>query len=277
MAKIAANEPLSDKDKETLEVHNAKMARFYDPELSSVAEAYLLKRYAFDKYRKRTAAIGPQRSFIAKGTELESDAIELIEKLRKTTFEKPSESISNDFLLGKCDAIDRGKGEIIETKVLWSMDTYMGNYKKLPTKVWYQVQGYMDIYQLQKASVYYVILNTPPHLLEREFSRIWQRYQHGEINKEKYLEENERFDLAYSCTHIPAKRRVIHFEINYCHEVFPQIYRRVERSRLWLADQEVKHMNAKKVVVLNEDYLNIAEPTEENSTQSDPAEPYQGD
>ena len=269
--------PLSEKDQATLEVYIKKMERWNDPELSSVAQAYLLKRYAFEKYRKRTAAIGVQRAHVAKGTELEGEALELLQEIHKTTFEIPTESSQNDYLLGRCDAIDRHKEEIIETKILWSMDTYMGNYKKLPVKVWYQVQGYMDVYNLKRAQVYYVILNTPVHLLERERARIWQKYQFGEIDKEKYDEENERFDLAYTCNTIPKKCRIINFEVNYCPEIFPAIYRRVERSRLWLADQEVRHMNAKKVVILNEDYLNIAPTIEENSAEYNPDESHQSD
>jgi hypothetical protein len=272
-----ADEALTDKEASTFDVFSKKISRFNDPELSAVAIKYLLRRYAFEKYRKRTAAIGVMRATIAKGTELESEAIQLVEELHDSKFEIPTESSRNNYLLGRCDAIDRSRSEIIETKVIWSMDTFMSNYKQLPTKVWYQVQGYMDIYQLRKAQVYYVILNTPIHLLERERAKIWEKYQYGEIDKEKYLEENERFDLAYTVNTIPKKRRFINFEVNYCPEVFSKIYRRVELARIWLAGQEVNHMNAKKIIISNEDYLNIAPTIEENSSEYNPDESHQID
>lgn len=265
----SATEILTEKEAETVVFFQKKIARFSDPELSSVAIKYLLRRYAFEKYRKKTAAIGPQRSSIAKGTELEGEAIQFIQELHGTKLEIPENSTGNEFLFGKCDAIDRSRKEIIEAKVIWSMDTYMSNYRQLPKKVWYQVQGYMDIHQLERAQVYYVILNTPAHLLERERAKFWEKYQYGEIDKEKYLEESERFDLAYTINTIPKKRRFINFEVNYCPELFPKVYRRIEKARDWLAEQERRHMNAKKIIVLNEEYLNIGSSIEENNTESD--------
>lgn len=269
IAKQAESE-LTEREIGTLDHYVKKMERYADPELSSIGQSYLLKRYAFEKYRKRTAAIGLQRASVEKGTAMEAEAIQLLEEINKTAYIRPQESSKNEFLLGKCDAIDPKKEEIVETKVLWSMDTFMGNYKKLPIKIWYQVQGYMDVYNLKRAQVYYVIMNTPVHLLERERARIWQKYLFGEIDREKYEEENERFDLAYTYNTIPAKRRIINFEVDYCAAIFPKVYRRVERGRLWLAEHEKKHMASKKIITLAEEYINFVEATEEDNTEPNP-------
>lgn len=263
---------LNDKDRGTLLFYEEKEKRFLNPELSQAAKKFLISRYGWHKYNKRVVPHGKSASPQAKGNELESDAIKILSQLDKTEYIKPDCLISNDYMYGRCDIYSDKK--IIDIKTSWNINTFLETTEvKLPSKYFYQMQGYMELYNIDVSEVCFVLLNTPIHLIDREIAKQTEKYVFGEITREKYEEEMQKCDMLFNYEKIPLKRRVIRFEVQRDKQVVEKVFQRVERCRVWLGEYERKHLSNKKIITSYKDYFNV----KEDNTESDTTEPLSSD
>jgi len=228
------------------------------PELSEGAKAHLVERYSFEKYDTKRASVSSKgKPAQVKGYVLQPEAYELIRKVDKIDYTTPLGSIENEFLSGIPDLVSPDSSKIIEIKTAWSTDTFFPHlYKKLPPIVWYQVQGYLDIYNCDLAEVCYVLLNTPPHLVEQEKAENFRKYTFGEITRERYEYVETRNAIQFDYNKIPNKKRIIRFEVRRHEPTISLIHNKVELSREWLAEFDKTHMGNKKIIVLPEQYIN---------------------
>lgn len=262
------------KDFQTIIHLTEKAAKWDDPPLNKTAMMYLTKRYGWEKYAKKAASIGAQMAFYEKGTLLEGEAIELLSTLDKTGYTKNNEALTNDYLLGKCDIVTPGKSKIIDIKVAWNISTFLGVFNSpLKPLYWYQMQGYLDLYQLDHGEVCFCLLNTPEGLVEREKIKLLNKYVFGEINREDYDKNMESLDLSLSYNNIPMKRRVVRFRVDRRPELMPKVYKKVEKCREWLTAFEKSHVFNKEIITLAEHYAYA----KENNIESDPDEPREID
>lgn len=272
---IAKDGVFDEKEENTFKHYTDKINRFNDPELSQSAIKYLIKRYAWEKYNKKTAATGFMRSPAAKGNELEDEAVIMLSELDKVKYIKPEVSTSNNFILGKCDILCPEQNKIVDIKTAWNINTFLPCLTtQLSRQYWFQMQGYLEIYNADYGEVCFMLLNTPIHLVERERAKYTEKYVFGEINRERYDEEMEKLDLAFNYNKIPEKRRVIRYIINRCPEILPRIYQRVKRCREWLNHFEKVHLTNKRIVTLAEQFINAAK---EDNTESDSDESRESD
>ena len=101
-----------------------------------------------------------------KGIECEQDSIDLLNELYFTDYEKNETRISNDYLTGECDIIDREQSLIIDIKSSWSLETF----PLIPEDIklnGYDIQGhgYMLLYDVQEFVLSFCLVDTPDHLL----------------------------------------------------------------------------------------------------------------
>ena len=273
--KLKELEELADSQKETLAVLQAKIDRYNDPELSAAGKKYLLSRYSWEKYNRGTLPSEQKSSYLIKGNELEGDAIDFISKRDNTDYQRQEEFTNNGFIYGKADVLRPDGNLVIDVKVSWSIHSFLPhNINKLNEKYWWQMQGYMDIYDVNVGQVRYILLNTPPTLVERERIKYTEKYMLGEIDSEAYEEAMERLDLCYDYSKIPEKRRIITFEISREKEIADFIYKKVNRCRIWLHEYDIIHTKNEKVLISSKDYAIFSK---ENNTESDTGEPHSGD
>lgn len=266
-ADLIKRDDLDATERKTLNVLNAKRERFNNPELSASAKKYLTGRYAWDKYGKKHASTGNISSYILKGNELEEEAIKLISKRDKIEYKKGEDFVYNDYIFGRCDIFSPENNKIVDVKTCWSIYSFMPHYNtKLSLSHWLQMQAYLELYGMDNGEVCYVLLNTPTHLVDREIAKSTDRYLFGEIEKERYEEEVEKCQLAYSYDQIPIKRKIITFEVKKDPNIMSKVYERVEKCREWLNEMEKIHMNNKRVICSLEDYAIQAK---ENYSESD--------
>jgi hypothetical protein len=275
--KFMAKETLDVDETLKVEQMNAKIARFNNPELSKAAIAYILKRYSWEKYNARIAAVGLTSSSAAKGNAMESEGIKLLSEFDGIEYKKSDELIKNDYLLGRCDVFCATSNKIVDVKTSWSINSFLPClFSKLDRKYWYQIQGYMELHDCPSAEVCFVLMNTPIHLVERERAKYTEKYVFGEITRERYDEEMEKLDLAFSYNKIPIKRRIIRYQIERYPDIMPKIYQRVERCREWLNAFERLHLHTKKIITLPEYYATTTESKEDNF-DADSADLREGD
>lgn len=264
---LQAKEELTDSEKKTIETLLAKKERFNNPALSSVAKKYLITRYSWEKYNRGTLPASEQRSCLVKGNELEMDAIKVLSKRDRVKYTQGLEFISNDYIFGKCDIYSPERNKVIDIKVSWGIHTYLPNHiSELSTKYWMQMQAYLELYNLEVGEVCWVLLNTPPFLIEREKAKFTEKYMTGEIDAEKFEEHMDRLDLNYDYTKIPRKRKVITFVVNRERSFMEQVYKKVQKCREWMAEFDKIHSDNKKIITLSDKY---AATFQEDNTEPD--------
>lgn len=257
-------------DLQKIDFYKQKRAKFINPPLSEAAKWYLTERYSTEKYNIRRASTGNlQRPVIQKGVGLEKEGIELVSSIDGINYQKPKEKISNDYLVGYCDILCYDNKRLVDVKTSWNSSNFMANRrsKKLTFQQWCQIQGYLELYDIDFGQVCHVLVNTPEHLVEQEKAILFKRYTHDEITRDEYEEKLETYDCIFDFNKIPAQRRIIRFDVPRHRDFMPMVYNKVVMSRRWLNEFEREFMANKNILTSPEDYINA--PTEENNTELD--------
>lgn len=270
--------PIGDRteaENERLEFLKKKREVFLDPPLSENAKNFLIEIYSRDRYNIRKAAISRQKPSIAKGYFLEREGLQLLSSIDRVEYLKCKEIVFDDYFYGTCDILCPSGNKIIDIKTSWNATTFMQSRKnQLPAKAWWQMQGYLHLYKIQKGEVCYVLINTPQHLIDQEQANLFRRYTYGEITRDKYDTEYEKLQSLYNYDKIPKTKRVIRFEIDYEPDYIDKAKRKVDLSRVWLNEFEAAFIQNKNILTLAEEYIKNAE---EDNTESDTAEPLSSD
>lgn len=262
-ALLQTKEILTESESKTLEILSAKRERFNDPGLSAGAKKYLITRYSWEKYNRGTLPVNEKASCLIKGNDLEADAVKLLAKRDRVKYKQGVEFEKNDFIFGRCDIYSPERNKVVDIKVSWGIHSYLPNHvAELSTKYWMQMQAYLELYNLEVGEVCWVLLNTPPFLLEREKTKFTEKYMTGEIDAEKFEENMERLDLNYDYSKIPRKRKIITFVVNREKSFMEQVYKKVEKCRSWMAEFDKIHSDNKKIITLSDKY---AKPFEDSS------------
>lgn len=267
---LEAKEEKTDEDVEKIIFYKQKKERFIHPPLSEAAKGYLIERYSSEKYNiRRISAGGLQKATISKGVALENEGIDLVRFVDKIAYIKPDKPISNDFLAGVCDILCQENKKLVDVKTSWNASNFMDTRRtnKLSFHHWCQLQGYMELYDIDFGQVTYVLVNTPPHLIDQEKANLFRKYTFGETTREKYDEEIEKYDSIFDYSKIPITKRIIRFDVPRHREFMPLVYDKVKKCREWLNGFERVFLTNKNVITLPEDYINSE--SEESNTEPD--------
>ena len=271
LASLVDKEEKTEADLAQIEFFAQKRANFLNPPLSESAKSYLIERYGAEKYNiRRASAGGRQKPTVTKGVALENEGIELVKFIDKIQYHQPDCPISNDYMSGMCDILCYENKRIIDIKTSWNAANFMGNRRssKLAFQQWCQIQGYMELYDINDGQVCHVLVNTPPHLIDQEKINLFRRYTFGEITRDTYDEEIEKYDSLFDYGKIPINKRIIRFDVKRFPEFAPMVARKVDMCREWLNAFERTFLLNKNIVTSASDYLNV-QVSEENSPESD--------
>lgn len=263
----------SDEDKDEVDIKfllefEQKIAILNDPPLSKTTISSLIRQYGWLVYNKKVAQKGDALSFLKKGTDMEGEAVELLSKIDKTEYTLITETISNHYLVGRCDIFCPEKDKIIDTKISWNVNAFLkARTTPLTAKYWYQMQGYMELYNVNNAEVAFLLLNTPPELIEREKMKLINRFMIGEIDREKYELDMENIESAFTYGNLPIKKRYFRYKLKREPQIFEKVYNKVQKARVWLQEFE-QEMKTNVLVVPSPKYLEA----EKNNTEPESAE-----
>jgi hypothetical protein len=272
-----AKEEKTPDDLDKIEFYKQKRATYLNPPLAESAKTYLIERYSAEKYNNRRASAGGlQRSTITKGVALETEGIELVKFVDKIDYQQPEKAISNKYIIGLCDILCYNHKKVVDIKTSWNAANFMGNRRtnKLTFQQWCQIQGYMELYDIDFGQVCYVLVNTPPHLIDQEKANLFRRYTFGEITRDTYEEELERYDSLFDYSKIPITKRIIRFDVPRYREFMPFVYTKVEMSREWLNGFERTFLANKNIITNPEDYIRA---TQESDIELDAPDTCEGD
>lgn len=261
---LSTKPELTEKEMAALSFLQTKRNSYLNPPvLSSGAENYLVEIYSRERYGiRRASAGGMAKSTQIKGFALEKEGLEMLSKIDSIQYQKETEVISNDYFIGVCDILCPVKDKVVEIKTSWNVANFMkikkSNYK-LPNEIWGQVQGYLNLYKLRKGQVCYVLVNTPPHLIEQEWANLFKRYSYGEITREKYDEGCYKLEGFFDYNKIPEKKRVIRIDVEYSPSYIDKAKSKVDMARIWLNDFERRFMSTRNIETFADVYMHNME------------------
>lgn len=188
--------------------------------LSKTTETYLQDWTKEQLYGRRKQF---SNKYTDKGLVVEDDSLDYVaEVLGYDSLIKNDKFFKNDFLMGTPDAIL--SDHLIDVKNSWDCFTFPLWANEVPSKDYYwQAQGYMALTGLKKYKLIYVLMDTPEHLIERE-------YKYNNSLELDYYE----FEKDYIYNSINSKYRVKVFEIEKNDEDIEKIYARVEECRMYI-------------------------------------------
>jgi hypothetical protein len=197
--------------------------------LSDTCKRHLIRIFVKEKYDR---IFDIKNKYYEKGKLLEEDAITVYSRLLGQYHEKNTEVRSNEYIIGEMDFTDPSVIRINDTKVSWNIFTFFDSaVKELEDMYYWQAQGYMSLWNLKKAKIVKVLLNTPEKLIRKEENMLFLDF----IGSEEEWEQ-AKADLRKQLTYddIPMEERVIEIPVERNDEDIARIPKRVEECRTWL-------------------------------------------
>ena len=128
--------------------------------LSETAKSYI-KQIAKEDYFGYSSEL--DNKYLQKGKQCEQDSIDLLNLVTFSNYTKNENRLTNDWLTGEADIV--AENEIIDIKTSWSLDTFPAISDDINVKDYeMQLRGYMMLYNKDKASVCYCMVDTPKEL-----------------------------------------------------------------------------------------------------------------
>jgi hypothetical protein len=147
-------------DKQLITLGDLLSKRDANPELSVTTKSYLQELHAQELFGKKKEI---QSKYLDKGIEVEEQSITLYSDVTGELFIKNKDRKENDFITGEPD---NKQGKIRDIKSSWDLTTFPMHDTKLSNSDYYwQLQGYMQLFDLDESELIYCLVDTPEHLI----------------------------------------------------------------------------------------------------------------
>lgn len=200
-----------------------------NPELPEGAKTYCkiwLKSSLFNRKPEWKAIV------VDKGLCCEEDGIKFISDMFSySDFYKNDEFFENEFMEGSPDILH--DGIVRDIKLSWDLFTFPMFDDEIPNDdYWWQLQGYMILTGLKKASLDYVLIDTPMPLVLLDLKKLY--YQSGGVAEDWTPERYEYHYPNYRFDDIPKVQRLKSFQFDYENGVEDKIKERVLLCRKYI-------------------------------------------
>ena len=209
----------------------------------SVGAKTYCKKWVKDNYFNRNTSFFRSK-YTDKGNEVEEQAINLIvDVLKLGMVYKNTERKEDDFKTGEIDFLH--KGVILDNKSSYSLDTFPIFEDKLDIQYERQMQGYLDLWNVDKGLICYTLIDTPIDILRNELRWLADDDEKQEVAlnhlfTEKAFKEAKKnlFPKAKSITFtsIENKHRVKVFEVKRDLEFINDIHLKVIGCQEYITD-----------------------------------------
>ena len=191
--------------------------------LSQTAKTYVHNWILQKKYNRKKEISSVH---IKKGNSVEHDSIELYMEFCGGVYLKKNEQhFTNDYIEGTPDIITP---ELIDIKSSWDLFTFPYFDEKLENSSYeFQMQGYMDLINVAKSKIVYVLADTPSELINAEVRK--QQSTKG-IAITPELFDEIKYNLTFS--DIKIEDRIREFEV--IKRDISEVYERVEQIREYI-------------------------------------------
>lgn len=196
-----------------------------NPELPQGAKTFLktwIKEKMFNRKPEWKAIV------VEKGLACEQQGIDLIGKIYGIDdLFKNDEFFHNDYMHGFPDIVH---DVVRDVKSSWDLFTFPMFDDSMPdSDYWWQLQGYMELTGIKKASVDYVLIDTPLPLVQLDLKKLY--FQSGGKAEDWNPDTHQALLPNYQFNDIPEALRVKSFTVEYDPTVPAQIQQRVVLAR----------------------------------------------
>jgi hypothetical protein len=228
----------------------------YDPKsISSNCKDYLIMLYSYLKYGKRYYVKGEQPFHLIKGTSTEKPATELVQRVTGQKLFRNKKQMSNDYVKGALDVTDRPDIKdsklVVEIKNSYNLINFLQTANHpLPNNIYFQMQGYFALTGKDKGVVYNCLVDSPDHLIKKEYDSLFQKLcPYGEAT-DFFKEEWAKMEAGFRFEDIPEEERVIPFPVERDEKIIELMYEKIELCREWLAEFEQVHKKKTYGIIL---------------------------
>lgn len=218
--------------------------------LSETCKSYLIQSYVLSKYGRVREVVTKQ---MVKGTITEDDAIKLFSVLEGKLYGKNTERIKNDFICGTPDLFlgesITDSEEIVDIKSCWDIFTFLKNVDELETAddpkyipYYWQIQGYLALTGAKIGTLAFCLVNTPDSIIEGEKYNLLRRMDVATEEDSSFKAEMQKLIANRKFDDIPFQDRLLTYSIERNDDDIAAIYKRVAKSREFLAEFEERHM-----------------------------------
>lgn len=199
--------------------HLMTNGRKKDELLSETAKSKLLELWIKSEF-ERSKYITSEA--MRKGTMVETDSLELLEKVSGKKYFKNNQQFENDYLIGTPDVVE----PLIDIKSSWDLWTFAKiNFFEASDTYFWQLAGYGILLDKWTGSLVYALVNTPEPMIENELFRL--SYNMPEKEAEKYR-NNYIFD------DIPAEKRIKNYELRFVESDREAVITRIKAAREYM-------------------------------------------
>ena len=209
--------PLTVKQADTLEELTYKHE---NPELPKTAKTFLQNWVKEQIYDRRNEF---SNKYVDKGIAVENNSIDFIgEQLDLGFVIKNKEQFEDDFKTGEPDVLLADV--VIDAKNSFDCFTFPLYEEEIPTEGYaWQLQGYMGLTGKKSAKLVYTLMDTPKHIIEKEFK--WNN---------RHELDYEDFEKQYLYEHIDPKYRIKVYDVARDDEKIKAIDERVMLCRKYI-------------------------------------------
>lgn len=198
-------------------------------QLSETCRAHLSDIFVIYKY-ERTKDV--KLKYWEKGLMNEEESIDIYSFATNTYFEKNKVRKSNSHLTGE---IDFQSGEFLlvyDMKTSWNIFSFWKSLAKGVTDMeWWQMQGYLWLWDMEKAKVCKILTNTPDKLIENEKKDLLRDFIGSVAEYEQACLEIEKL---HRYDDIPVEEKIIELVVERDDDAIARIAPRIEECRDYL-------------------------------------------
>lgn len=193
-------------EKQTITLGDLIKKRDAKPELSATTISYLRELHVQEVFGKTTEI---KSKYLDKGIQVEEQSLTMYSNMIGKPFYKHKERKDDDFITGEPD---NAKGIIRDIKSSWDISTFPMYEDGIKNQVYYwQLQGYMELFDVDDAELIYCLVDTPDLLIEDEQRRMSWKLGFIDLpeNLANEIERNMRFSDVpdeLRCRVFPLKR-----------------------------------------------------------------------
>lgn len=211
--------------------------------LSKTAKTHLIQVYAREIWGVEKDLLTKQMS---KGIQAEEEGITLLSRIDKKLYVKNEDRKENEWISGHADIL-HGE-EVVDIKLSWDAFTFLANLDdNVKDEYFYQLQGYMDLWGLNRARIAYCLVDTPESIRNDEKYRLLRKMDVATEENPDFLRAWEKVERGMIFSHIPPEHRVICQTVLRDQEIIDQIPEKVARARMFLQELHDKHISPQKV------------------------------
>jgi hypothetical protein len=167
--------------------------------------------------------------YLSKGNQCEDKAIRMLIDYYDLGYnEKNEQHFENDYMTGTPDLFY--PSIVFDTKCSYDMSTFPLFETEINKDYWWQMQGYMELLNINNAGLVYVLVNTPDHIVDAEI----RQKTFGMVNEIEIYNKAEEIRSYHNYDNVNMEYRIKRYDIKRDEQAMEAVKDRVMLCRRYI-------------------------------------------